>query len=148
MIGIAVISSRKIDYAENTRLLKILYENSNDTVAIDTTKFILETYLFKIPEKHALAALIYLVNPETFQIYTGISTTGIYVINDNTVWTSSPTEDPDSKEPRFRLSEISTFGPEWKTDIYVDVIAEVKINSTKNKYLIIARHQYFEALNK
>jgi hypothetical protein len=148
MIGIAVISSRKIDYAENTRLLKILYENSNDTVAIDTTKFILETYLFKIPEKHALVALIYLVNPENYQIYTGISTTGIYVINDNTVWTSSPTEDPDSKEPKFRLSEITAFGPGWKTDIYVDVIAEVRINSTKNKYLIIARHQYFEALNK
>ncbi|MGE5406930.1 MAG: hypothetical protein ACM3NR_04375 [Methanosarcina sp.] len=146
MIAIAVISSRKIDYAENTRLLKLLYENSNDTVSIDTSNYILETYLFKIPDKHALVALIYLVNPDNFQICTNISTTGIYVVNNNTVWTSSAA-DIDAKEPKFRLSEISTFGPGWDTEIFVDVIAEITINSSKNKYLVIARHQYFEALN-
>jgi uncharacterized ubiquitin-like protein YukD len=146
MIAIAVISSRKIDYAENTRLLKLLYENSNDTVSIDTSNYILETYLFKIPEKHALVALIYLVNPSNLQICTDISTTGIYVVNNNTVWTSSAAA-TDAKDPKFRLSEISTFGPGWETEIFVDVIAEITINSTKNKYLVIARHQYFEALN-
>jgi hypothetical protein len=148
LITIAVISSRKIDNAENTRLLKILYSNSNDTIQIDTSNYILETYLFTIPDKHSLVALIYLVNARTFQIYTNISTTGIYVINDQTVWTSTPSGPAGSKEPKFKLSEISTFSQGWETGIYVDVIAEVKINSTNNKYLLIARHQYFEAMNK
>jgi hypothetical protein len=148
LITVAVISSRKIDNAENSRLLKILYSNSNDTIAIDTSNYILETYLFTIPDRHSLVALIYLVNAKTFQIYTNISTTGIYVINNQTVWTSTPEGQPSSGEPRFRLSEISTLAPGWETNIYVDVIAEVKINTTNNKYLLIARHQYFEAMNK
>jgi hypothetical protein len=145
LTGIAILSTREFDRSENLRLLKVLYSNSNDTISIDTSDYFLETYLFMNQKKHNIIALIYLVDAKTLQIYSNTTITGIYVINDKTVWSSIPLE---RNIPDFKQVETSSNGPKWDTEIYVDVVAELMIHATKNKYILIARHQYFEALNK
>ena len=42
--------------------------------------------------------------------------------------------------------KVSIEGPEWLTDIYVDVIAEIFNNQTKQKILIKKLDQKIEAL--
>jgi hypothetical protein len=146
-------SCEKPNVIEDPDLLKSLYDNSFDTLKIETSEYILETDLSRnlmhggpIQEKRPLVALIYLVNMDSLPIPTEINITKLYVVKDQLIWKSTPTDSNQSNVPNFKIGKKSTGGPEWETDIYVDVVVEVFNNSTKNKYLIIVRHQYINAL--
>jgi hypothetical protein len=147
------ISCEKPDISDDSNLLQELYSNSNDTLLLDAHKYFLETDLSRnlmpggpIPIKRKLVALIFLVNADSLQIPTNISITKLYVIKGSLIWISSPHDSNQTYVPEFKLDKVSTDGPEWETDIFVDVVAEVFNNSAKDKYFIIARQQKIEAL--
>ncbi|MEA1886608.1 MAG: hypothetical protein U9N72_05315 [Bacteroidota bacterium] len=150
---ISLISCEKPDVIEDPDLLNSLYTNSSDTINIETGKYILETDLSRnlmpggpIPTKRPLVALIFLVNTDSLQISSDIDIRKLYVIKDRLIWTSNPNDSNDPYLPDFKLGKVSNDGPEWNTDIYVDVVAEVIDRSTDDRYLVIAKHQYIEAL--
>ena len=99
-----------------------------------------------IPTKRKLVALISIVNADSLPISVNISITNLYVINGTSIWTSVPHEYTSLNIPDYKLSKVSTDGPEWETDIYVDVVAEVFNNQTKQKILIKKLDQKIEAL--
>lgn len=99
-----------------------------------------------IPTKRKLVALIFLVNADSSLIPPNISVTKLYVIKGSLIWISTPHASNQTYVPEFKLDKVSTDGPEWETDIFVDVVAEVFNNSTKDKDFIIARQQKIEAL--
>jgi Uma2 family endonuclease len=64
------------------------------------------------------------------------------VIKDQLIWISKPVDSNQPNVPDFKLDKVSNDGPEWETEIYVDIVVEVVDNSLNDKYLLIARHQY------
>ena len=99
-----------------------------------------------ITTKRGLSALVFLVRADSLEISTNIIVAKLYVINYPQIWISKPGESNLSQVPDFKLDKISIDGPEWDTDIYVDVVLEVVNSSTNDNYLLIARHQYIQKL--
>jgi Uma2 family endonuclease len=99
-----------------------------------------------IPTKRRLSALVFLVRADSLAISTKITAGKLYVINYPQIWISKPGDSNISQVPDYKLAKISIDGPEWDTDIYVDVVIEVVNNSTNDSYLLIARHQYIQKL--
>lgn len=150
---ISLMSCEKPDIIEDLDLLNSLYTNSSDTIYIESSKYILETDLSRnlmpggpIPTKRPLSALVFLVNTDSLQISSDIDIGKLYVIKDRLIWSSDPADYNDPYVPEYKLGKVSNDGPVWNTDIYVDVVAEVIDRSTDDKYLVIAKHQYIEAL--
>ncbi len=144
-------SCDKPDVSEDPDLLNYLYANSDDTIFVGMNRYILETYIYRnlmpggpIPEKHPLVALVYLVDRDSLAIPSSMNLTKLYVIKDQSVWISRPVDSNQPYVPDFKLDKVSNDGPEWETDVYVDVVAEVADNSADKKYLVIAKHQYIE----
>ena len=139
--------------SEDSQFVSELYSNSTEIIRVDTNFYFLETFLCrnlidrgKTTSRSNLVALIYLVNAGNLQISTNISITNLYFIKDQNVWISAPVDSTKSNTREFRLTKASSDGPEWDTGVQVDVIAEIKDNSTNIKYLLIARNQYFQEL--
>jgi hypothetical protein len=142
-------SCDKPDVSENPDLVNSLYANSDDTLNIGMNKFILETYIYRnlmpggpIPTKRPLVALVFLFDIDSLAIPSNINITRLYVIKDQLIWISKPVDSNQPNVPDFKLDKVSNDGPEWETEIYVDIVVEVVDNSLNDKYLLIARHQY------
>jgi hypothetical protein len=149
---LSLLSCEKPGVADDPVLAEELIENSLDTVQIDSHKYFLEVDLSRnlmpggpIPTKRKLVAFISLVNADSIPISNNISITKLYVINATSIWTSVPHESSSSYTD-FKLSRVSTDGPEWETDIHVDVVAEVTNNQTEQRILIKKLDQKIEAL--
>jgi len=143
---ILLVSCEKPDVSENSNLVNSLQANSNDTIEIGTSKYILETYLSRdfmpgYQHKRPLVALIFLVNIDSLPIPSNIDISKLYVIKDKLIWTSNPVDSNQPQVPDFKLDKLRNDGPEWDVNIYVDVVAEVINKSTSDKVLIIARQQ-------
>ncbi len=146
------ISCEKPDVSENSNLVSSLLANSNDTIEIGTRKYIIETDLSRdfmpgYQHKRPLVALIFLVNIDSLPIPSNIDISKLYVIKDQLVWTSNPSDSNQPQVPDFKLDKLRNDGPEWDVNIYVDVVAEVINKSTSDKILIIARQQKIQRLD-
>jgi len=146
-------SCEKPDVVEDPELLNNLYKESKDTVEIEGSKYILETELSRnfmpggpIPTKRLLVAFVMLVNLDSVTVPDYIKITKLYVIKDQLIWISQPKDSNQPQIPDFKLYKVSTDGPEWETDKYVDVIIEITNNLNKNKFLLIAKQQYIMRL--
>jgi len=154
LIGFPVLfSCEKPDLIDDPVFAEQLLTNSFDTILIDSHWYFLETELSRnlmpggpIPTKRKLVALISIVNVDSLPLSVNISITKLYIINGTSIWTSVPREYTSLNIPDYKLSKVSTDGPEWETDIYVDVVAEVFNNQTKQKILIKKLDQKIEAL--
>jgi hypothetical protein len=153
MGSLLLYSCQKPDITDDPFLAEQLLTNSVDTILIDSHRYFLETELSRnlmpggpVPTKRKLVALISLVNADSLLISGNISITNLYVINGTSVWTSIPHEYVSLNIPDYKLIKVSTDGPEWETDIYVDVVTEITNNQTKQKTLIKKRDQKIEAL--
>jgi hypothetical protein len=149
---VLLISCEKPDVSENSNLVNSLHANSNDTIEIGTSKYILETDLSRdfmpgYQHKRPLVALIFLVNIDSLPIPSNIDISKLYVIKDQLVWTSNPSDSNQQQVPDFKLDKLRNDGPEWDVNIYVDVVAEVINKSTSDKILIIARQQKIQRLD-
>lgn len=146
-------SCEKPKISDDPHLLETLYTNSLDTLTIENNRYFLETDLSRnlmpsgpIPTKRRLSALVFLVRADSLAISTNITIAKLYVINYPQIWISKPDDSNLSQVPDFKLDIISIDGPEWDTDVYVDVVIEVVNSSTNDNYLLIARHQYIQKL--
>ena len=136
-------SCERPDISDDSILVQKLLANSYDTLLIDSHTYFLETDLSRnlmpggpLPTKRKLVALIYLINADSLQIPPNISITRLYVIKGSMIWTSNPHDSNQTNVPDYKLDKVSTDGPEWETDILVDVVVEVFNNSTKDKKLL------------
>lgn len=149
LVILTVIYKTNHDPGDTSLKISNIYSAANDTLAIDSGRFVLETYLFRAAKENGkesekdLVALVYLVNTINLQIYTNVSVINLYIIKDKNIWTSY-TGSTGMNESQFSLARVSTEGPTWETGIFVDVVAEIRVDSTD--YSIIARHQTFEGL--
>lgn len=154
LIGYFALSScEKPDITDDPVLAQQLLTNSVDTILIDSHRYFLETELSRnlmpggpIPTKRKLVAYILLVNADSLYVSANISITKLYIINNSSIWTSIPNEYSSLNSPIYKLIKVSTDGPEWATDIFVDVVAEVFNNQTKQEILIKKLDQKIEAL--
>jgi len=153
LIGSLVLfSCEKPDITDDPSFAEQLLTSSVDTIIIDSHRYFLETELSRnlmpggpIPTKRKLRAYVSLVNSDSLSISENISISKLYVLNGTLIWTSVPRESSSSYIPEYKLFRVSTDGPEWQTDIYVNVVAEVINNQTKQKVLISKLDQKIEA---
>jgi hypothetical protein len=153
LVSLWLLSCEKPEISVDPMLAEQLLTNSNDTILIDSQKYFLEAELSRnlmpggpIPTKRKQVAFISLVNADSLPISGNISITKLYVINGTLIWTSIPHDSNSSNIPDYKLSKVSNDGPEWETDILVDVVAEIFNNQTKQKHLIVTLDQKIEAL--
>jgi len=151
--SLALSSCEKPDITDDPVFAKQLLTNSVDTILIDSHRYFLETELSRnlmpggpIPTKRKLVAHISLVNADSLPVSASIAITKLYVINISSIWASIPHDYSSLNIPVYKFIKVSTEGPEWATDIYVDVVAEVFINQIKQKILIKKLDQKIEAL--
>jgi hypothetical protein len=144
-----ITSCEKPDISEDSNLLKELYANSVDTLEINTDKYFLETYLYRnfMPgafKERGLVAVVFLVHSDSTSIPSEINISKLYIIQNQTIWISTPKNSTDSFVPVFKQSKVSTEGPEWDTEINADVIVEILSTLTKEKYFLAAKNQDIE----
>jgi len=131
-------------------LLNNLYSSSIDTLRIETKKYFLTSYLhrdfmpmYSIKAKHPLTASVELIDFDSTEISTDLDISKLYVIDSNLIWISTP-KAISQINYYYKILKVSIDGPEWETGIHVDVVAEILNTKTKNKSLLIKKHQYIE----
>jgi hypothetical protein len=137
--------------SEDPILLAELLNSSTDTIEIGPNKLILKTYLQRdfmpsIPSsgKHPLIASVRMTDIDSVQISSDLDISKVYVIKENSIWISIPKNLTNSNTSNFILKRVCDNGPEWETNIYVDVVIEITSKSSNNKYLLISKHQYID----
>jgi len=152
LISILLICCKKDkisgELIENQNLSKELYSSSQDTVFIENSKFIIEAGLSRdffpggpMPGKTPLIADIFLINLDSIAIPAYIDIIKLYVINQKVIWVSNPGPASQNQELKFKLEKINSYGPEWPTDILVDVIVEIRNNNNNNNYFLISKNK-------
>ena len=139
-------SCEKPSVIDDAELLNRLLTNSVDTLVYDSSKHVIEAEVYRnffpgssIPTKRPLIAQVSLVNLDSVKISTDLDITKIYIIRDPLIWVSSPTSTSSQNIPEYKLSKFSNDGPEWDTNILVDVVLEIRNSFTKESYLLIVR---------
>ena len=134
------------DVVVDSQLHDKLYLNAEDTIKIDNQNLVLQTELYRdffpgVTKKNTrLIASIYIVNIDSLQISNKLDIKTLYVINKEQIWISN-LNSPEDMMPIYKLYRLSTNGPEWETNIYVDVVAAIEDLNTKKINYLIARNQ-------
>ena len=139
-------SCEKPSVIDDAELLNRLLTNSVDTLVYNSSKHVIEAELYRnffpgssIPTKRPLIAQVYLVNLDSVKISTDLDITKIYIIRDPLIWISSPASTSNQNIPEYKLSKFSNDGPEWDTNILVDVVVEIRNSVKSENYLMIVR---------
>jgi hypothetical protein len=146
-IFVALLSAcEKPSVIEDAELLNRLMANSVDTLVYNSSKHVIEAEAYRnffpgssIPTKRPLIASVSLVNLDSVRISTDLDITKLYIINDPLIWISSPTSASSQSIPWYKLRLISNDGPEWDTNILVDVVLEIWNSVNRENYLMIVR---------
>jgi len=146
-IFVALLSAcEKPSVIDDTELLDRLMTNSVDTLVYNSSKHVIEAELYRdffpgssIPTKRPLIASVSLVNLDSVRISTDLDITKLYIIKDPIIWVSSPTSTNSQSIPEYKLSKFSNDGPEWDTNILVDVVLEIWNSVNRESYLMIVR---------
>jgi hypothetical protein len=134
------------DVVVDSQLHDKLYLNAEDTMKIDNQNLVLQTELYRdffpgVTKKNTrLIASIYIVNIDSLQISNKLDIKTLYVINKEQIWMSTPNPQEDMM-PIYKVYRLSTNGPAWETNIYVDVVLAIEDLSTKKINYLIARNQ-------
>ncbi len=135
------------DIVIDNELLDILYSESTDTLVIANQRFVLNTELYRnffpggAPRTRPLIAHTYIVDIDSIQIPDNIDVTKLYIVNNGQIWIPSPDACDNCSYPDFQLHNTYTDGPEWETNIYVDVIIKITDFNTSINYYLIAEDQ-------
>jgi hypothetical protein len=146
-IFVALLSAcEKPSVIEDAELLNRLMANSVDTLVYNSSKHVIEAEAYRnffpgssIPTKRPLIASVSLVNLDSVRISTDLDITKLYIIKDPIIWVSSPTSTNSQSIPEYKLSKFSNDGPEWDTNILVDVVLEIWNSVNRESYLMIVR---------
>ncbi len=139
-------SCEKPSVTDDAELLNRLMTNSVDILVYNSSKHVIEAEAYRnffpgssIPTKRPLVAYVSLVNLDTINISTDLEITKLYIINDPLIWISSPTSASSQSIPWYKLRLISNDGPEWDTNILVNVVLEIWNSVNRKSYLMIVR---------
>jgi hypothetical protein len=154
-IFVALLSAcEKPSVIEDAELLNRLMANSVDTLVYNSSKHVIEAEAYRnffpgssIPTKRPLIASVSLVNLDSVRISTDLDITKLYIINDPLIWISSPTSASSQSIPWYKLRLISNDGPEWDTNILVDVVLEIWNSVNRENYLMIVRDITIERID-
>jgi len=151
VFGISIVSCEKPSVFEDEDLIYSLYQEAEDTLALDGSHYFLETYLYRnlmpggpIPGERPLVSLLYLINTDSLEISDELKIDKLYVINGSLVFKSIPEYNEDHSVANYKQSLICRKGPEWDTGIRVDVIISIIQQSTKEVSYLIARDQIID----
>lgn len=149
--GIAMVSCEKPKVFEDEDLINSLYQKVFDTLSYEGSDYVLETYLYRnlmpggpIPEKRPLISILYLTNIDNFEINKNLKPEKLYVIKGKLIYKDTPDYREDNTLPVYKESYICREGPEWETDIIVDVIIKIIDKSTNENFYLISRDQLIE----
>ncbi len=136
------------DLVVDSQLLEKLYSNAEDTINVDNQNLILKAELYRdffpggIQKRDTrLIASIYIVNIDSSLISKKFEVKTLYVINKEQIWISNPISRESDPMPIYKMYRLSINGPEWETDIYVDVVVVIQDLSTGRINYLIARKQ-------
>ena len=139
-------SCEKPSVIDDTELLDRLMTNSVDTLVYNSSKHVIEAEAYRnffpgssIPTKRPLIASVSLVNLDSVRISTDLDITKMYIIRGPLIWVSSPTSTNSQSIPEYKLSKFSNDGPEWDTNILVDVVLEIWNSVNRESYFMIVR---------
>ncbi len=131
---------------DDAELLDRLMTKSVDTLVYNSSKHVIEAEVYRdffpgssIPTKRPLIASVSLVNLDSVRISTDLDITKMYIISDLLIWVSSPTSTNSQSIPEYKLNKFSNDGPEWDTNILVDVVLEIWNSVSRESYLMIVR---------
>lgn len=144
---IALLSAcEKPSVIDDAELLDRLVTKSVDTLVYNSSKHVIEAELYRnffpgssIPTKRPLIAQVSLFNLDSINISTDLDITKLYIINDPLIWISSPSSNISQSTPWYKLRMVSNDGPEWDTNILVDVVLEIWNSVKSENYLMIVR---------
>lgn len=134
------------DVVVDSQLNDKLYLNAEDTIKIDNQNLVLQTELYRdffpgVTKKNTrLFASIYIVNIDNLQISNKLDIKTLYVINKEQIWISTPNPQ-EVLMPIYKVCRLSTNGPEWETNTYVDVVVAIEDLNTKKINYLITRNQ-------
>jgi hypothetical protein len=138
-----------IEIIDDPLILAGLYSISNDTLNLEASHYILQTYLYRdyfpgVPTpknpKHPLIASLTLVNCDSLPVADYLKVDKLYVIYNQLVWISIPTDNKQLNYP-YKLHRVSVNGPEWGPDNTADVILKIIDDSNQKEYFLIAKNQ-------
>ena len=139
-------SCEKPSVIDDAEFLDRLMTNSVDTLVYNSSKHVIEAEAYRnffpgsaIPTKRPLITSVSLVNLDSVRISTDLYIAKMYIINDPLIWVSSPTSTSSQSIPEYKLSKFSNDGPEWDTNILVDVVVEIRNSVKSENYLLIVR---------
>ena len=147
-----LFSCEKIELSGNIvndpELLNYLYDHATDTILIENQQLLMETYLYRnftpgvfpSEKNHRLIVSLSIVNIDSLGITEKLKAKELFVIKGEQIWKSIPRDD-NNYSPEFKKNLISRNGPEWDTDIYVDVVLKIEDLENSNYKYLIAREQ-------
>ncbi len=129
-------------------LLNYLYEHATDTVLVANQQLFMETYPYRnftpgvLPSErnNRLIVTLSIVNVDSLVITEKLKAIELFVIKGEQIWKSIPKDD-NNYSPEFKKNLISRNGPEWGTDIYVDVVLKIEDLENSNYKYLISREQ-------
>ena len=128
-----------------------LFEESCDTIRIDSTNYILEAYLYRDfmpvspPEGRPLVSLNCLVALDSAEIPLTINLVKQFVIYHDTIWIKHyEKDDYDDKTRSYQLCRVSINGPLWEPGVLVDIVAEIYNSKNDSTYYLRSLDQLIE----
>ena len=149
--GLAIVSCEKPNVFEDEDLVNSLYQKAVDTLAYENSDYILETELYRnlmpggpLSGDRPLISILYLTNLDSVQVNGNLKPEKLYVINENLIYKDTPEYLEDNNLPVFKRSYICREGPEWETEINVDVVIKLVEKISNESFYIISRDQTIE----
>ena len=145
-------SSEKDDINYNIRLDKELVQQLNtdayDTLIIESGSYILDAYIWRDfqpispPNGKPMFSINWLINIDSAKIPDNIDLIKQYVINGDSIWTSSYENDLRPYQPLYKIEKYSNGGPKWGPKIYVDVVAQIYDSQTDKVCFIKCKNKF------
>ena len=142
----------KGDIVVDPELLHFLYNIADDTISIDNQELVLYTDLFRnftpgvLPNdrNRRLFAFLYIKSIDSLKITESIKAEKLYIINADKIWISNPSTVENEFYYDFLKKYKSINGPNWDTELLVDVVLKVDDLSTSTYKYIISRDQLIQ----
>jgi hypothetical protein len=125
----------------NKEQIRQIKKKAVNTLTIGSNTLVLEAYLWRdfMPgnTQNGLISINWLIDAKSVKIPNDINMVKQYVIYKDLVWIADyENETPTPDLPEYKKEKISRNGPEWETDIYVNVIAQIHDYRTNKDYYI------------
>jgi len=141
------------DVVTDSKLLETLKQDAQDTINVDNQYLVLQAELYRdffpgtvnTKTKRRLTVSIYIMNTDSAVISKTFEIKTLYVINNESIWISTPGEREENSTPVYKRHYIN--GPEWETNINVDVVVAIQDKKTGITNYLQARNHLIQRLD-